>query len=116
MTPNTYREIQLANRPEGRPTDNDFNFVEKEIPAIVSEELLLKTLYLSVDPYMRGRMKDQKSYVAPFELNKAISGGIVAEVIESKSEHFTQGDIVTGSMDWAEYNAVEAKSVQKVRK
>ncbi len=114
MTPNTYREIQLANRPEGTPTDNDFNFVEKEIPAIGAEELLLKTLYLSVDPYMRGRMKDQKSYVAPFELNKAISGGIVAEVIESKSEHFTQGDIVTGSMDWAEYNAVEAKSVQKV--
>ncbi|MBT2583467.1 NADP-dependent oxidoreductase [Planococcus sp. ISL-109] len=114
MTPTAYKEIQLANRPEGTPTDNDFAFVEKDIPTLNTDELLLKTLYLSVDPYMRGRMKDAKSYIAPFELNKAISGGALAEVVESKSGQFKQGDIVTGTLDWAEYNVANAKSVQKV--
>lgn len=114
MTPKTYREIHLANRPEGTPTDKDFEFVEKEIPSIEEDELLLKTLYLSVDPYMRGRMRDVKSYVAPYKLNEAMSGGILAEVIESKSERYQKGDIVTGNLNWAEYNIAGADAVQNV--
>lgn len=114
MTPKTYREIHLANRPEGTPSDADFAFVEKEIPSLDTEELLLKTLYLSVDPYMRGRMKDVKSYIPPYKLNEAISGGILAEVIESKSDVFKKGDIVTGTLGWSEYNIANANTVQKV--
>lgn len=114
MTPKTYREIHLINRPEGTPTDADFAFVEKNIPLLENDELLVKTLYLSVDPYMRGRMKDAKSYVAPYKLNEAINGGILAEVIESKSDRFEKGDIVTGTLNWAEYNIVKANTVQKV--
>lgn len=114
MTPNTYKEIHLANRPEGTPTDKDFNFIEKEIPSIGKDEVLLRTLYLSVDPYMRGRMKDVKSYVEPFKLNEAITGGILAEVVESNSDKFQQGDVVNGTLNWAEYNVANAQSVQKV--
>ena len=82
MTPKTYKEIQLANRPEGTPSNEDFAFVEKEIASPGEGEVLLKTLYLSVDPYMRGRMRDVKSYVAPYKLNEAISGGTLAEVVD----------------------------------
>lgn len=114
MTPTTYREIHLANRPEGTPTNEDFAFIEKEIPSLETDELLLKTLYISVDPYMRGRMKDVKSYVEPYKLNEAISGGVLAEVIESKSDAFQKGDIVTGSLNWGEYNVAKANTVQKV--
>src|SRR5690606_31325749 len=99
---------------EGTPTDKDFNFIEKEIPSIGKDEVLLRTLYLSVDPYMRGRMKDVKSYVEPFKLNEAITGGILAEVVESNSDKFQQGDVVNGTLNWAEYNVANAQSVQKV--
>lgn len=114
MTPNTYKEIHLINRPEGTPTNEDFAFVDKEIPSLETDELLLKTLYLSVDPYMRGRMKDVKSYIAPYQLNEAITGGVLAEVIDSKSDRFQKGDIVTANLAWAEYNTAKADAVQKV--
>ena len=114
MTPKTYKEIHLAKRPEGIPADEDFAFIEKDIPSPGEGEVLVKTLYLSVDPYMRGRMRDVKSYVAPYKLNEAISGGVLAEVIESNSELLQRGDIVNGTMKWAEYNAVKAERVQKV--
>ena len=114
MATKTFREIHLINRPEGTPTDENFAFVEKDIPSIKENELLLKTLYLSVDPYMRGRMRDAKSYVAPYKLNEPINGGVLAEVIESKSDHFQKGDIVTGTLNWSEYNITKADTVQKV--
>ncbi|WP_422122522.1 NADP-dependent oxidoreductase [Planococcus sp. X10-3] len=114
MTPKTYKEIHLANRPEGTPANEDFAFVEKEIASPGEGEVLLKTLYLSVDPYMRGRMRDVKSYVAPFALNEAISGGVLAEVVESNSELLQRGDIVNGTLKWAEYTITKADKVQKV--
>lgn len=114
MTAKTYKEIHLANRPEGMPANEDFAFIEKEIPELGTNELLLKTLYLSVDPYMRGRMRDVKSYIAPFELNKAISGAVLAEVVESNLEGFEKGDIVSGHLKWAEYNVSTGKGLQKI--
>lgn len=114
MTPKTYKEIHLAKRPEGTPADEDFTFIEKEIASPGEGEVLVKTLYLSVDPYMRGRMRDVKSYVAPYKLNEAISGGILAEVVASNSDLLQKGDIVNGTMKWAEYNIVKAERVQKV--
>ncbi|WP_033542251.1 NADP-dependent oxidoreductase [Planococcus sp. CAU13] len=114
MTPKTYKEIHLVNRPEGVPADDDFAFIEKEMVPLGEGEVLVKTLYLSVDPYMRGRMRDVKSYVAPYKLNEAIKGGALAEVIESNSGLLQKGDIVNGTMKWAEYNIVKAERVQKV--
>ncbi|ANU24258.1 NADP-dependent oxidoreductase [Planococcus donghaensis] len=114
MTAQLHKEIQLANRPEGMPTNDDFNFVEKEIPIPAENEVLLKTLYLSVDPYMRGRMRDVKSYIPPFELNQALTGGLLAEVVESRSDLFEKGDIVSSNLSWAEYNVANASKLQKI--
>ncbi len=114
MTASNYKEIHLVNRPAGMPSEEDFAFVEKTVPSLAEGEILLKTLYLSVDPYMRGRMQDAKSYIAPFQLNEPINGGALAEVIASESPSFKQGDIVTGSLNWGEYNVVKAKGLKKV--
>jgi NADPH:quinone reductase len=89
LHPQTQKQIQLISRPEGMPTKNDFLYKEIDVPRPSGGEILIKTLYLSVDPYMRGRMTDAKSYVEPFALNEALSGGVVGEVVESKSEHFS---------------------------
>ena len=76
--------ILLNNRPEGRPQESDFKFVESEKPSAKDGEILLETKYVSVDPYLRGRMRDQKSYIEPFELNEPITSHIIAEVIETQ--------------------------------
>lgn len=96
MTQTKQQIITLANRPKGMPSKGDFNFVESEVPKPKDNEILVRTLYLSVDPYMRGRMQETKSYIAPFELNKVITGGVVAEVIESKSSSFKKGMSLLG--------------------
>ncbi|MCP3030979.1 NADP-dependent oxidoreductase [Halobacillus sp. A1] len=108
------REIQLVERPEGTPNHDHLKVMNTNIPEPQQGELLLKTLYVSVDPYMRGRMNEGKSYIPPFQLNEAISGGAVAQVTESNSPEFEKGDIVTGSLDWKEYSTVKAESVRKV--
>ncbi|MGE7662582.1 NADP-dependent oxidoreductase [Peribacillus sp. NPDC097197] len=114
MTQSTQQTITLANRPKGMPSKEDFKFVESEVPSPKENQILVRTLYLSVDPYMRGRMQDTKSYIAPFELNKVITGGVVAEVVESKSSSFKQGDVVVGNIDWAEYTVVNEKQVRVI--
>lgn len=82
MSTNT--TINLKNRPKGRPSLDDFDITTSEIPEVQEGELLLGSKYVSVDPYLRGRMSDAPSYVPPFELNKPIKSGVVAEVLESK--------------------------------
>jgi len=114
MTIIKQQEIHLANRPKGMPSKEDFNFVESSVPSPDEHEVLVRTLYLSVDPYMRGRMQDAKSYIAPFELNKLIVGGIVAEVVESRSDAFKQGDVVVGNLGWAEYSVASEQAIRKV--
>lgn len=108
------KEIHLINRPTGTPKNDDFKFINTQIPTPKDGEILIKTLYLSVDPYMRGRMNDAKSYVPPFNLNEVISGGVVAEVIQSQSPNFKQGDIITGNLNWAEYSIAKEDAVRKI--
>ncbi|HJF33839.1 MAG TPA: NADP-dependent oxidoreductase [Sporosarcina psychrophila] len=114
MTQVKQQEIHLANRPKGMPSKEDFNFVQSLVPTPKKNEILVRTLYLSVDPYMRGRMQDTKSYIAPFELNKVIVGGVVAEVIESQSDAFKQGDVVVGNLNWAEYTIASEQEIRKI--
>jgi NADPH:quinone reductase len=114
MTPLKQKEIHLANRPKGMPSKEDFNFVEREVPTLIENQILVRTLFLSVDPYMRGRMQDAKSYIAPFELNKVIVGGVVAEVVESRSDSFKQGDVVIGNLNWSEYTVATEKEIRKI--
>jgi NADPH-dependent curcumin reductase CurA len=112
------KQILLASRPAGMPTPDNFKLVDAEMPQPDEGEVLIRTLYLSVDPYMRGRMSDRKSYVAPFELNEVITGGVIGEVIESRAENFQTGDIVTGYLGWELYSAasVDQASPDSVRK
>jgi NADPH-dependent curcumin reductase CurA len=88
------------------------------MPQPASGEVLIRTLYLSVDPYMRGRMNDRRSYVAPFELNEVITGGVIGEVVESRAPNFETGDIVTGMLGWQLYNVAsgDQASITSIRK
>jgi NADPH-dependent curcumin reductase CurA len=101
------KKIILAGRPTGLPTVDSFRVVDAEMPRPAEGEVLLKTLYLSVDPYMRGRMNEGKSYVEPFELNAVITGGVVGEVVESRSGNFRAGDIVAGYLGWELYQVAK---------
>lgn len=106
------KEIRLASRPDGMPTLENFSIVDTDVPQ--SGEVLVRTLYISVDPYLRGRMREGRSYIAPFEVGQVIESGAVGEVIESRSPKLQAGDIVTGMFGWRLYNAANAGSLMKV--
>lgn len=109
------KTILLKNRPEGKPTLSNFEFVSEEKDLKIKEgELLLETTYVSVDPYLRGRMSDAKSYVPSFELNKPIQSGVVAKVIASKNKNFTEGDYVSGMLDWKTKQIATGEGLLKV--
>lgn len=107
-------QILLSSRPVGVPTRDNFTFIKSSIPEVNDNQLLIRTLYLSVDPYMRGRMNDQKSYIPPFQLDQVITGGVIGEVIETKSSEFQVGDVVLGLLGWQNYSVVDAGEVQKI--
>ena len=106
--------IKLKNRPHGRPELGDFEFSEEEKPQASEGEILLKTKFVSVDPYLRGRMRDQESYIEPFKLNEPIESGIIAEVIESKNINFEKGDFVNGMLPWKEFITTNGNGLNKV--
>jgi len=108
------RSILLDKRPVGKPLLTDFQFVSEEKPAIQAGEILLKTSYVSVDPYLRGRMKDAKSYAPPFELQKPMRSGVIAEVVESMHSGFSVGDHVSGMLEWKEYQTSKGEGIYKV--
>ncbi|OLO37856.1 NADP-dependent oxidoreductase [Alkalihalophilus pseudofirmus] len=108
------RQFLLAKRPIGLPDESTYNFVESDIPELKANEVLVRGQYLSVDPYMRGRMSDAKSYAAPFELDQPLNGGVVGTVIKSNHPNFSEGDTVTGRMDWADYTAIGGDQLRKV--
>jgi hypothetical protein len=99
----TSREIRLVSRPSGMPTAANFNQAQIELPPLPDQQVLVRNRFMSVDPYMRGRMNEGKSYVPPFELGKALEGGAVGEVIESRAREFKPGDTVTSKFGWREY-------------
>jgi len=111
---NTTRTINLKNRPIGRPELTDFDFNTTEIPELQEGEVLLSSKYVSVDPYLRGRMSDAPSYIEPFELNKPIASGIIAEVLESRDTNFSKGDHVSGMLPWKETLVAKAEGLIKV--
>ncbi|WP_295676602.1 NADP-dependent oxidoreductase [uncultured Mucilaginibacter sp.] len=108
------KQIVLASRPKGMATVDNFRFENIELPEMKAGDVLLKGLYYSVDPYMRGRMNDAKSYAPPFQVDQSIEGGVVAKVIESKSDHFKAGDTVIGGLPWREQIIASEKSIKKI--
>jgi NADPH-dependent curcumin reductase CurA len=108
------REWHLLSRPVGRPKPEDFALVETPVPTPGEGQVLVRNKYLSVDPYMRGRMSAAKSYAAPYELGKAMQGGAVGEVIASDAEGITPGDHVLHFFGWREYAVMDGKHAVKV--
>src|SRR5690625_3700417 len=108
------KQIKLIKRPVGLPTNEDFEFVEVPIGEPAEGEVLVRTVYISVDPYLRGRMNDVKSYVSQFELNSVIQSGVIAQVIESKTPQFKKNDVVLGTLGWQNYSIVKEKDIRKV--
>jgi NADPH-dependent curcumin reductase CurA len=108
----TTRQIVLASRPNGLPTLDNFRSENIVIPEVKDGEVVLKGLYYSVDPYMRGRMNDAKSYSPPFKTDQPIEGLVIAKVSESKSDKFRPGDIVAGSLPWREQFIADEKNIR----
>jgi len=96
------------------PSENCFKRVSTSIPKPGEGQLLVRTRFISVDPYMRGRMNDRKSYVPPFQLNEVLNGGVVADVLESNSANFVKGDVVVGNLGWQDYSVAGEKDVRKI--
>ncbi|MGB0895142.1 MAG: NADP-dependent oxidoreductase [Parashewanella sp.] len=92
--------IILKSRPEGIPTADNFELQSVELPALASNQVLVKNLWMSVDPYMRGRMIDRKSYIEPFQIGAPLEGGAIGEVIESNNENFPIGSKVSSMLGW----------------
>lgn len=108
------RQITLASRPAGFPSESDFKLLSVPIPKPGEGECLVQGIYLSVDPYMRGRMRDRPSYVPPVGLGEVMGGGVVGRVLESKCAELRKGDIVEGLLGWQEYAVAPAKALRKV--
>ena len=108
------REIRLASRPTGVPTASNFTLAETTLEPLQDGHVLVRNMFMSVDPYMRGRMNDRKSYVPPFEIGKVLEGGAVGEVIESRSSNFKVGDAVTSRYGWREVFMTEPKELNRV--
>ena len=108
------RQITLASRPVGYPKESDFNLVEVLIPKPEDGEVLVKTIYLSVDPYMRGRINAAKSYAANVEIDEVMVGSVIARVIESKHPNFEIGDIVNANIGWQEYGVAAGDELRRI--
>jgi hypothetical protein len=110
----TGREVRLKKRPIGMVSEDDFELVEVEIPEPGDGEVLIRNNYMSVDPYMRGRMNDQQSYVPPFELHQPLEGGCTGQVAISRNDKFQQGDYVLGMKGWREYYISDGSDLTKI--
>lgn len=108
------KQIKLIKRPVGLPTDEDFEYHEVPIGEPKENQLLIRTVYISVDPYLRGRMNDVKSYIPPFELDSAITSGVIGQVVTSKSTSFKAGDLILGTLGWQQYSIVNETDVRKI--
>ena len=108
------REIVLASRPDGWPTAANFALIEKPRPDLAEGQVRVRNLFMSVDPYMRGRMNDVKSYVPPFEVGKPLEGGAIGEVIETRSPDLAVGDLVLHMLGWRDEAVLDARHARKL--
>lgn len=105
------RKFVLAKRPKGEPTKDTLKLVREQIPSVGNNQMLLRTEFLSLDPYMRGRMSDAPSYAAPVELGEVMVGGTVARVVSSHIEGFSAGDWVLSGNGWQDYSLSDGEGV-----
>jgi len=114
MTTTTNRQVLLASRPQGAPTEANFSVVEAPMPQAGDGEVLVRNTWLSLDPYMRGRMSDAKSYVPPAKLGEPMVGQTVGEVIASRDPRFKAGDVVLTSLGWQTHGVAKASDVRAI--
>jgi hypothetical protein len=112
--PETNVQVLLKARPEGLPKESDFEIVENPVPSPGEGEVLVRNVYLSLDPAMRGWMTDRKSYIPPVQLGAVMRGLTVGEVVESKHEGFSPGDLVSGVLGWQSYGVLGGKNLDKL--
>ena len=106
------REIHLAARPQGAPRPEDFSLVEVDVPDPGDGQVLIRNAYMSVDPYMRGRMNDAKSYTPPFQLGQALTGGAVGQVMASRNDRLAEGTWVVHDLGWRELALSDGKNLR----
>jgi NADPH-dependent curcumin reductase CurA len=107
-------QIKLASRPVNYPTESDFSLVESPLPEPGEGEVLVQALWLSLDPYMRGRMRDERSYATPVELGQVMVGGVAGRIIQSRTPAFSEGEIVEGPLGWQEYAVSDGRNLRRV--
>lgn len=107
-------QIVLAKRPAGDVTADCFRRESARLPALADGQVLIRSRFLSLDPYMRPRMTETRSYVPPFEIDKPLTGGSVGEVIESRNERYAKGDVVMGLLNWATHTVHDGKGLRKI--
>jgi NADPH-dependent curcumin reductase CurA len=114
MTITMSREIHLRSRPVGLPSVDDFELVEVSVPQPDEGEVLVRNIFMSVDPYMRGRMVDRKSYAPPFQLNQVLYGGCVGQVVQSNRADLPVGQYVRGMQGWREYFISDGRGIRAI--
>lgn len=114
MTRSTNRRWELSHRPDGKPTEDDFSLIEESRPTPGPKEVLVATRFMSVDPYMRGRMRDRESYADPWDVGDVMQARVVGEVEESNHPRFSQGEYVSGNLEWADYAVADASEIRHV--
>ncbi|HEX8885481.1 MAG TPA: NADP-dependent oxidoreductase [Noviherbaspirillum sp.] len=111
----TYQQIVLASRPQGHVSPDNFRLEQVPVPSITDGQVLIRNHYLSLDPYMRMRMEDVKSYAAPQAIGAVMVGGTVGEVVESKNPKFAVGDKVVGMLGWSEMGVSDGTGLRRVK-
>src|SRR5205085_10722001 len=114
MSSGLNREIHLAARPQGWPTLDTFALVETPIPEPTEGQVLVRNVFMSVDPYMRGRMNAARSYAPPYEVGQVLYGGAVGQVLVSRTPAFAEGDIVLSNNGWREYFVSDGRGLERI--
>lgn len=114
MPEKTNQQIRLASRPHGWVTEKNFDVTAGPVPKPAEGQVLVRNIFMSVDPYMRGRMNDVKSYVAPFQVGEVLQAGVVGQVVESRNPTFAAGDYVNGMLGWENYSLSNGQGIYKV--
>ena len=114
MSETMNKQIRLASRPSGWVTEDNFTLTEEATPEPGVGQLLVRNIFMSVDPYMRGRMNDVKSYVPPFQIGEVLNAGIVGQVIASNNPDYVEGDYVVGMLGWENYSLSDGAQLRKI--
>ena len=114
MSGTSNKQIRLASRPKGWVSERNFRVTEESVAEPGDNQVLVRNIFMSVDPYMRGRMNDAKSYVPPFQTGEVMQAGVVGQIVSSNNQNFAEGDFVTGMLGWENYSISDGTQLRKV--